>query len=201
MEIILGVVMFTLIVLVLSGLILAARSKLVNAGDVVIEINNEADKQIRTPAGDKLLNTLSSNGIFVSSACGGGGSCGQCRVTVKEGGGDILPTELSHITKRDAKAGCRLACQVAVKQNMKIELPEEIFGVKNGSVKLSLTITKPLSLKSLLRIPEGEVVPFRAGAIFRLNARRIKWPMQILMFPMNTVQTGISSTCFAMSLR
>ncbi|MCV5745744.1 2Fe-2S iron-sulfur cluster-binding protein, partial [Escherichia coli] len=86
----------------------------------------EADKQIRTPAGDKLLNTLSSNGIFVSSACGGGGSCGQCRVTVKEGGGDILPTELSHITKRDAKAGCRLACQVAVKQNMKIELPEEI---------------------------------------------------------------------------
>ena len=72
MEIILGVVMFTLIVLVLSGLILAARSKLVNAGDVVIEINNEADKQIRTPAGDKLLNTLSSNGIFVSSACGGG---------------------------------------------------------------------------------------------------------------------------------
>ncbi|PLN21978.1 NADH:ubiquinone reductase (Na(+)-transporting) subunit F, partial [Klebsiella pneumoniae] len=130
MEIILGVVMFTLIVLVLSGLILAARSKLVNAGDVVIEINNEADKQIRTPAGDKLLNTLSSNGIFVSSACGGGGSCGQCRVTVKEGGGDILPTELSHITKRDAKAGCRLACQVAVKQNMKIELPEEIFGVK-----------------------------------------------------------------------
>lgn len=148
MEIILGVVMFTLIVLVLSGLITAARSKLVNAGDVVIEINNEADKQIRTPAGDKLLNTLSSNGIFVSSACGGGGSCGQCRVTVKEGGGDILPTELSHITKRDAKAGCRLACQVAVKQNMKIELPEEIFGVKNGSVKLSLTITKPLSLKS-----------------------------------------------------
>lgn len=85
MEIILGVVMFTLIVLVLSGLILVARSKLVNAGDVVIEINNEADKQIRTPAGDKLLNTLSSNGIFVSSACGGGGSCGQCRVTIKEG--------------------------------------------------------------------------------------------------------------------
>ena len=87
MEIILGVVMFTLIVLVLSGLILAARSKLVNAGDVVIEINNEADKQIRTPAGDKLLNTLSSNGIFVSSACGGGGSCGQCRVLLKRAAG------------------------------------------------------------------------------------------------------------------
>ena len=134
MEIILGVVMFTLIVLVLSGLILAARAKLVNSGDVIIDINDDPQNQIRTPAGDKLLNTLSGNGIFVSSACGGGGSCGQCRVTVKEGGGDILPTELSHITKREAKEGCRLACQVAVRQNMKIELPEEIFGVKVASV-------------------------------------------------------------------
>ena len=170
MEIILGVVMFTLIVLVLSGLILAARSKLVNAGDVVIEINNEADKQIRTPAGDKLLNTLSSNGIFVSSACGGGGSCGQCRVTVKEGGGDILPTELSHITKRDAKAGCRLACQVAVKQNMKIELPEEIFGVKKWECEVISNDNKATFIKELkLRIPEGEVVPFRAGGYIQIE--------------------------------
>ena len=170
MEIILGVVMFSLIVLVLSGLILAARSKLVNAGDVVIEINNEADKQIRTPAGDKLLNTLSSNGIFVSSACGGGGSCGQCRVTVKEGGGDILPTELSHITKRDAKAGCRLACQVAVKQNMKIELPEEIFGVKKWECEVISNDNKATFIKELkLRIPEGEVVPFRAGGYIQIE--------------------------------
>ena len=137
MEIILGVVMFTLIVLVLSGLILAARAKLVNSGDVIIDINDDPQNQIRTPAGDKLLNTLSGNGIFVSSACGGGGSCGQCRVTVKEGGGDILPTELSHITKREAKEGCRLGrCpRVAVRQNMKIELPEEIFGVKKLGVR------------------------------------------------------------------
>ena len=145
MEIILGVVMFTLIVLVLSGLILAARAKLVNSGDVIIDINDDPQNQIRTPAGDKLLNTLSGSGIFVSSACGGGGSCGQCRVTVK-GGGDILPTELSHITKREAK-GCP-GVPVAVRQNMKIELPEEIFGVKNGSARLSRTITKPRSLKS-----------------------------------------------------
>lgn len=149
MEIMLGVAMFTLIVLVLSGLILVARAKLVNSGDVIIDINDEPQNQIRTPAGDKLLNTLAGNGIFVSSACGGGGSCGQCRVKVKEGGGDILPTELSHITKREAKEGCRLACQVAVRQNMKIELPEEIFGVKNGNAKLSPTITKPPLSKSL----------------------------------------------------
>ncbi len=112
MEIILGVVDVHADRAGAVGLIRRRASKLVNAGDVVIEINNEADKQIRTPAGDKLLNTLSSNGIFISSACGGGGSCGQCRVTVKEGGGDILPTELSHITKREAKEGCCLACQL-----------------------------------------------------------------------------------------
>lgn len=170
MEIILGVVMFTLIVLVLSGLILVARSKLVNSGDVIIEINDEADKQIRTPAGDKLLNTLSGNGIFISSACGGGGSCGQCRVTVKEGGGDILPTELSHISKREAKAGCRLACQVAVRQNMKIELPEEIFGVKKWQCEVISNDNKATFIKELkLRVPEGEDVPFRAGGYIQIE--------------------------------
>ena len=170
MEIMLGVVMFTLIVLVLSGLILAARAKLVNAGDVVIDINDEPQNQIRTPAGDKLLNTLSGNGIFVSSACGGGGSCGQCRVTIKEGGGDILPTELSHITKREAKEGCRLACQVAVRQNMKIALPEEIFGVKKWECEVISNDNKATFIKELkLRVPEGESVPFRAGGYIQIE--------------------------------
>ena len=170
MEIILGVVMFTLIVLVLSGLILAARAKLVNSGDVVIDINGEPQNQIRTPAGDKLLNTLSGNGIFVSSACGGGGSCGQCRVTVKEGGGDILPTELAHITKREAKEGCRLACQVAVRQDMKIELPEEIFGVKKWECEVISNDNKATFIKELkLRVPEGEDVPFRAGGYIQIE--------------------------------
>lgn len=170
MEIILGVVMFTLIVLVLSGLILAARAKLVNSGDVIIDINDDPQNQIRTPAGDKLLNTLSGNGIFVSSACGGGGSCGQCRVTVKEGGGDILPTELSHITKREAKEGCRLACQVAVRQNMKIELPEEIFGVKKWECEVISNDNKATFIKELkLRVPEGESVPFRAGGYIQIE--------------------------------
>ena len=170
MEILLGVGMFTAIVLALSVLILFAKSKLVNSGDVLIEINNDADKQIRTPAGDKLLNTLSGNGIFVSSACGGGGSCGQCRVTVKAGGGDILPTELSHITKREAKAGCRLACQVAVKQDMKIELPEEVFGVKKWECEVISNDNKATFIKELkLAIPQGESVPFRAGGYIQIE--------------------------------
>lgn len=171
MEIILGVVMFTLIVLALTVMILFAKSKLVNTGDITIEVNDDADKSFTAPAGDKLLNMLSSYGIFVSSACGGGGSCGQCRVTIKEGGGDILPTELSHISKREAKEGCRLACQVSVKQNLKIELPEEIFGVKKWECEVISNDNKATFIKELkLKIPDGEVVPFRAGGFIQIEA-------------------------------
>ncbi|WP_145507504.1 NADH:ubiquinone reductase (Na(+)-transporting) subunit F [Yersinia alsatica] len=171
MEIILGVVMFTLIVLALTVMILFAKSKLVNTGDITIEINEAADKSFTAPAGDKLLNMLSSHGIFVSSACGGGGSCGQCRVKIKEGGGDILPTELSHISKHEAKEGCRLACQVSVKQNLKIELPEEIFGVKKWECEVISNDNKATFIKELkLKIPDGEVVPFRAGGFIQIEA-------------------------------
>ena len=130
MEIFLGVAMFTIIVLALVVIILAAKAKLVSAGDIEIAINDQADKTVITEAGGKLLGALANAGIFISSACGGGGTCGQCRVKVKSGGGDILPTELDHINKLQAKEGERLACQVSVKENMNIELPEEIFGVK-----------------------------------------------------------------------
>ncbi len=199
MEIILGVVMFTLIVLVLSGLILAARAKLVNAGDVIIDINDDPQNQIRTPAGDKLLNTLSGNGIFVSSACGGGGSCGQCRVTVKEGGGDILPTELSHITKREAKEGCRLACQVAVRQNMKIELPEEIFGVKKWECEVISNDNKATFIKELkLRVPEGRAFRSARAGISRLIVRRTPWRMPTSTCPRSIGPTGTNSISSAL---
>ncbi|AHM72539.2 NADH:ubiquinone reductase (Na(+)-transporting) subunit F [Yersinia hibernica] len=171
MEIILGVVMFTLIILALTVIILFAKSKLVNTGDITIDINEDANKSFTAPAGDKLLNMLSSHGIFVSSACGGGGSCGQCRVKISEGGGDILPTELSHISKREAKEGCRLACQVSVKQSLKIELPEEIFGVKKWECEVISNDNKATFIKELkLKIPDGEVVPFRAGGFIQIEA-------------------------------
>lgn len=168
--IILGVVMFTLIVLVLTALILFAKSKLVNTGDISVEVNGDQEKSFDAPAGDKLLNVLSNEGIFISSACGGGGSCGQCRVKVLEGGGDILPTELSHINKREAKEGCRLACQVNVKNNLKLELPEEIFGVKKWECEVISNDNKATFIKELvLKIPEGEVVPFRAGGFIQIE--------------------------------
>ncbi|MBY5990604.1 NADH:ubiquinone reductase (Na(+)-transporting) subunit F [Ferrimonas balearica] len=171
MEIVLGVGMFTAIVTVLVLVILFAKSKLVASGDVQISINGDPDKGIITNPGDKLLGSLANNGVFISSACGGGGSCGQCRVKVKSGGGDILPTELDHITKREARDGCRLACQVAVKSDMDIELPEEVFGIKKWECTVISNDNKATFIKELkLGIPEGESVPFRAGGYIQIEA-------------------------------
>ncbi|RQW63913.1 NADH:ubiquinone reductase (Na(+)-transporting) subunit F [Vibrio viridaestus] len=171
MDIILGVVMFTLIVLVLVLVILFAKSKLVPTGDITISINGDPEKAIVTQPGSKLLGVLAGSGIFVSSACGGGGSCGQCRVKVKSGGGDILPTELSHISKGEAREGERLACQVAVKADMDIQLPEEIFGVKKWECEVISNDNKATFIKELkLQIPDGESVPFRAGGYIQIEA-------------------------------
>ncbi len=171
MDIILGVVMFTLIVLALVLVILFAKSKLVPTGDITISINGDADKSIVTSPGGKLLGALANSGVFVSSACGGGGSCGQCRVKIKSGGGDILPTELDHITKGEAREGERLACQVAVKTDMDIELPEEIFGVKKWECTVISNDNKATFIKELkLQIPDGESVPFRAGGYIQIEA-------------------------------
>lgn len=171
MEITLGIAMFTVIILVLAVLILFAKSKLVNTGDITITINHDPSKAITLPAGGKLLGALASKGIFVSSACGGGGSCGQCRVKVISGGGDILPTELSHINKKEAAEGYRLSCQVNVKGNMDIELPEEIFGVRKWECTVISNDNKATFIKELkLAIPEGEEVPFRAGGYIQIEA-------------------------------
>jgi Na+-transporting NADH:ubiquinone oxidoreductase subunit F len=171
LEVYLGVGMFTAIVLVLVLVILFAKSKLVASGDIIIGINGDADKAITTGAGGKLLSVLADNGIFVSSACGGGGSCGQCRVNIKSGGGDILPTELDHISKGEARAGCRLSCQVNVKSDMEIELDEEIFGIKKWECDVISNDNKATFIKELkLQIPDGESVPFRAGGYIQIEA-------------------------------
>ena len=171
MEIILGVSMFTAIVIVLVLVILFAKSKLVSSGDVTISINGDPEKAVTTAAGGKLLGALADQGIFIPSACGGGGTCGQCRVEVHSGGGDILPTEEGHITKREAKAGCRLACQVAVKQDMNIEVEDEIFGVQQWECEVISNDNKATFIKELkLKIPNGESVPFKAGGYIQIEA-------------------------------
>ncbi|MEF1214611.1 NADH:ubiquinone reductase (Na(+)-transporting) subunit F, partial [Vibrio alginolyticus] len=152
-------------------MILFAKSKLVPTGDITISVNDDPSLAIVTQPGGKLLSALAGAGVFVSSACGGGGSCGQCRVKVKSGGGDILPTELDHITKGEAREGERLACQVAMKTDMDIELPEEIFGVKKWECTVISNDNKATFIKELkLQIPDGESVPFRAGGYIQIEA-------------------------------
>lgn len=170
-EIYLGVGMFIVIVMALVAIIMFAKSKLVPEGDITITINGDPNKRITAQSGDKLLGALANNGIFVSSACGGGGSCGQCRVDVKSGGGEILPTELDHISKKEAKHGCRLSCQLSIKQDMDIELEEEIFGIKKWDCEVISNDNKATFIKELkLRIPNGESVPFKAGGYIQIEA-------------------------------
>lgn len=167
-TIVLGVVMFTGIVLALVAVILVARSKLVVSGDVTIVINGE--KEVSVPAGGKLLQTLAANDLFLASACGGGGTCAQCKCIVNDGGGSMLPTEESHFTRREAKEGWRLSCQTPVKQDMHIQVPEEVFGVKQWECTVESNPNVATFIKELtLRLPEGENVDFRAGGYVQLE--------------------------------
>jgi Na+-transporting NADH:ubiquinone oxidoreductase subunit F len=167
-TIVLGVAMFTGVVLALVVIILSARAKLVSTGDVTITVNHE--KKITVPAGGKLLNTLADAGLFLPSACGGGGSCAQCKCIIESGGGGILPTEESHFTKREAAEGWRLSCQVAVKQDMDVEVEDDVFGVKQWECEVESNPNVATFIKELtLKLPEGENVDFRAGGYVQLE--------------------------------
>lgn len=169
--ILISLVMFTGTVLVLVAFILAARAKLVTSGAVTIDINGDPDKRLDVASGGKLLQTLADQKIYLSSACGGGGSCGQCRVKVTAGGGDILPTEEPHFTKREIREGWRLGCQLAVKQDLALELPEEFFGVKRWECEVVSNPNVATFIKELtLKLPAGEDVHFRAGGYVQLEA-------------------------------
>ena len=168
LEIGLGVTLFTAIVIALVFVILAARRRLVASGNVDIVVNGK--QTIHAPVGSKLLGALGDAGLFVASACGGGGTCAQCRVKVFEGGGAILPTEESHITRREAAAGERLSCQVTVKQDMRIAVPEEVFGVRKWDCRVRSNRNVATFIKELvLELPEGETVPFRAGGYIQIE--------------------------------
>ena len=168
-TIVFGVGMFTAIVLALVLIILFARSKMVNSGAVNIVVNGE--KTISVPAGGKLLQTLADSNLFLASACGGGGTCAQCKCIVKTGGGAMLPTEEGHFNRKEAAEGWRLSCQTSVKQDMEIEVPEEVFGVKQWETTVESNENVATFIKELvLRLPEGETVDFRAGGYVQLEA-------------------------------
>ncbi|MBT8117906.1 MAG: NADH:ubiquinone reductase (Na(+)-transporting) subunit F [Gammaproteobacteria bacterium] len=168
LDITLGVTLFTAIVLALVGIILLARSHLVATGQITIRLNGKRD--ISAPVGRKLDDALAAADIFVPSACGGGGTCGQCRVKVHAGGGDILPTELTHITKREAGAGERLACQLVVKRDLQVEVPPEVLGVKKFQCSVRSNRSVSTFIKELvLELPAGEELDFRAGGYIQIE--------------------------------
>ncbi|MBB5016224.1 NADH:ubiquinone reductase (Na(+)-transporting) subunit F [Rehaibacterium terrae] len=172
-EILFGVLTFTGVVLLLVLVILAARAKLIPGGHVVIEINDEPDKRLEVSPGGKLLGVLAAEGIFLSSACGGGGTCGQCKCQVLAGGGDVLPTEQDKLTRREIREGWRLSCQVAVKHDMKIRVPEEFFDVHKLVCEVVSNHNVATFIKELvLRLPEGVDVDFRAGGFMQVEAPR-----------------------------
>jgi len=167
----LGVAMFILIVLVLVALILMARSRLVATGNVTIEINGDSERSLVVPVGGKLLNALTARKIYVPSACGGGGTCGTCRLQVVSGGGDVLPTERSLLNRREVREGFRLSCQVPVKDNMEIRVPPEIFDVQRWECRVRSNDSVATFIKELiLELPAGENVNFRAGGYIQVEA-------------------------------
>ena len=168
--IILSTLVFTGMILVLVVILNYATSKLVNTGDVKILINGDDDKTLSTPAGSTLLQTLAAEKIFLPSACGGGGTCGMCTCQIEAGGGEILPTEKPHLTRAEIKDNVRLACQVKVKNDMEITIPDEIFNIQKWECEVVSNHNVATFIKEfVVRLPEGETLDFRAGGYIQID--------------------------------
>ena len=170
-DLYLGIAAFTLIVSFLVAFVMFARSRLIPSGNVNIEINGDPSKTITVPTGDKLLSTLASKNIYLASACGGGGTCSECKCQVVDGGGSILPTETSHFNYKQQNDNWRLSCQVPVKRDMKIQIPEEVFGVEEWECEVVSNDNVATFIKELvLKLPKGKKVKFKAGGYVQLEA-------------------------------
>ncbi len=169
-QIILSISIFTALVLVLVLILNFAESQLLPQGSVTIEINNEPDKSLEIRPGSTLLSALAGQSVFLPSACGGGGTCAMCECQVLEGGGEILPTETGHISRSKAKDNWRLACQVKIKEDMKIQVPDEIFSIQKWEAKVESNKNVATFIKELvLKLPEGEDLNFKAGGYIQID--------------------------------
>lgn len=169
-TILLAVVVFTLVILALIFMLLTARKRLVPQGEVKLIINGDTANPVLAQPGSSLLTVLSENNIFLPSACGGGGTCAMCECHIDAGGGDVLPTELNHLTRREAAENKRLACQVKVRQDMEIRIPEEIFGIK----KFECTVKSNYNVASFIKefvveLPKGEEMDFQSGGYIQID--------------------------------
>ena len=174
MIILYAIIVFTLVILALSFMLILAKRKLMPQGEVSVVINNDPSKAMQIEPGSNLLSALSEQGIFLPSACGGGGTCAMCECHVDEGGGDVLPTELNHLTRKEAAENKRLACQVKVREDMKIRIPEEIFGIKKWECEVISNYNVATFIKEfIVRLPEGESLDFQAGGYIQIDVPKI----------------------------
>ncbi|HOD49704.1 MAG TPA: NADH:ubiquinone reductase (Na(+)-transporting) subunit F [Candidatus Hydrogenedentes bacterium] len=168
--ILLGLLMFNVVILSLVVILMVAKAKLVSSGQVSIEVNGDPEKTLKVPAGSSLLSTLANQQIYLPSACGGKGTCGVCKVKIHQGGGAMLPTEQGHISRGEAREGMRLSCQVKVKNDLKIEVPPEVFDIRKWHCTVRSNRNVATFIKELvLELPEGEEVPFRAGGYIQME--------------------------------
>ena len=167
-TIIVSVIVFLLLTMVLVATLLYAKAKLIPSGNVKLVVNGE--KEFSVPQGGSLLNTLQSEGIYLSSACGGGGSCGQCRCQVLEGGGNILPTEVGFFSRKQIKDNWRLGCQTKVKADLQVKVPEEVFGVNEWECTVVSNHNVASFIKEFtVKLPEGQAMNFKSGSYAQIS--------------------------------
>jgi Na+-transporting NADH:ubiquinone oxidoreductase subunit F len=194
-----SILIFLLLILMLVGLLLYAKAKLSPGGLVKLNINGDA---VEVEAGTTLLGTLGSQKIFLPSACGGGGTCGMCKCQVTEGGGEILPTETGFFNRKQIQDNWRLGCQVKVKNDMTIKVPEEIFGIKKWECEVVSNYNVASFIKEfVVKLPEGEHLEFEAGGYIQIDVPAIdvdfkdiditSWARPL----MNSKPSGTSSSC------
>lgn len=170
MTYLIGIVVFSSVVFFLLGILFFIEARIVKKGDCLVTINDDREKSITVASGSTLLAALVNNHIFLPSACGGGGSCGQCRCKVEKGGGDLLPTELPHLSRREIKENIRLACQVKVREEMQIRIPDEIFSIKKYHATVVSNQNVATFIKDLiLKLDPGEELVYQAGAYMQID--------------------------------
>jgi Na+-transporting NADH:ubiquinone oxidoreductase subunit F len=174
MLILTSIATFMLIILALVLLLLFAQTKLVQTGPVKIIINGDVQNPVVASAGSSLLSTLGGKKIFLPSACGGGGTCAMCKCVVEDGGGDVLPTEVGHLSRQEQRDKVRLGCQVKVKQDMRIRIPEEIFGIKKWECEVVSNYNVSTFIKEfVVKLPKGERLDFQAGGYIQIDVPAI----------------------------
>lgn len=175
MTILFAVLVFVPVILALSFMLIFARKQLVPQGDVKIIVNGDEENPMLVKPGASLLSALSDKNVFLPSACGGGGTCAMCECHVDEGGGDVLPTELNHLTRREVAEHKRLACQVKVRQDMRIRVPEEVFGIKKWDCEVVSNYNVATFIKEfVVRLPDGEILEFESGGYVQIDVPEIE---------------------------